>query len=65
MRIAIQITIRYTYFFFKELKGDLKELYKEVHTLASHYHWSENEILDLTRNKRKEYLELINNEEQD
>jgi len=33
--------------------------YDEVHTLASHYHWSEAEILDLPKQKRRRYLELI------
>jgi hypothetical protein len=35
-------------------------LYDEVHTLASHYHWSETEILDLPQAKRRLYLEKIN-----
>lgn len=34
--------------------------YHEIHTLASHYHWSEAEILDLPRSKRQRYLQLIN-----
>jgi hypothetical protein len=34
--------------------------YDEVHTLASHYHWSEAAILDLSRDKRRLYLGLIN-----
>lgn len=33
--------------------------YSEVHQLASHYHWSEDEILQLPRGKRKLYLKLI------
>ncbi len=33
--------------------------YDEIHTLASHYHWSEAEILDLPRTKRRRYLQLI------
>ncbi len=35
-------------------------LYNEVHTLASHYHWSEQAILDLPQVKRRLYLNLIN-----
>lgn len=31
----------------------------DVHMLASHYHWSENDILSLTRAKRQVYLKLI------
>jgi hypothetical protein len=34
--------------------------YDEIHTLASHYHWSEADILDLPRSKRRRYLQLIN-----
>jgi hypothetical protein len=33
--------------------------YDEIHTLASHYHWSESDILDLPRNRRRLYLNLI------
>jgi hypothetical protein len=34
-------------------------LYDEIHTLASHYHWSEADILDLPQAKRRRYLDLI------
>ncbi|NQV33161.1 MAG: hypothetical protein HQ515_10730 [Phycisphaeraceae bacterium] len=34
--------------------------YDEVHTLASHYHWSESAILDLPQARRRLYLDLIN-----
>lgn len=34
--------------------------YNEVHTLASHYHWSENAILDLPQSKRRLYIDMIN-----
>lgn len=34
--------------------------YDEVHMLASHYHWSEQAILDLPQVKRRLYLGLIN-----
>jgi len=33
--------------------------YDEVHTLASHYHWSEAAILDLPKARRRLYLEMI------
>ncbi len=33
--------------------------YDEIHTLASHYHWSEADILDLPQVKRRRYLDLI------
>ena len=34
-------------------------LYQEVHRIASVYHWSEHEILSLTRHRRQRYLALI------
>lgn len=34
-------------------------LYREVHVLALHYHWSESEILSLPRAKRQRYLGLL------
>jgi len=37
----------------------MQELYKEIHTLASRYHWSEKEILSMPTQKRKTYLKLI------
>ncbi|MEK6210285.1 MAG: hypothetical protein AABM64_07920 [Pseudomonadota bacterium] len=35
------------------------ELYREVHALALRYHWSEDEILQLSRERRRLYLDLI------
>jgi len=32
---------------------------REVHTLAMHYHWSEQEILQLPRPRRERYLQFI------
>nr|WP_320010940.1 hypothetical protein [uncultured Desulfobulbus sp.] len=34
-------------------------LLEEIHQLASHYHWSEREILDLPCSRRQRYLDLI------
>lgn len=39
---------------------DANLLYDEVHTLASHYHWSETDILDLPQARRRLYLRMIN-----
>ncbi len=36
-----------------------RHFYSEVHTLASHYHWSEAAILDLPKARRHLYLKLI------
>jgi hypothetical protein len=43
----------------EELAGDGEALFREVHTLASRYHWSEAEILSLTFRQRRRYLALI------
>lgn len=42
-----------------ELVQDLDRLYAEVHRIASHYHWSEAEILALPAERRRRYLALI------
>ncbi|MGH7775202.1 MAG: hypothetical protein ACREQA_23495 [Candidatus Binatia bacterium] len=49
-------------FFFGEMRtsGDL--LYREVHYLAYHYHWSEREIMQMTRDKRRRYIEVLADE---
>ncbi len=41
------------------LTGGLGDLYGEIHALASHYHWSEAEILGLPVDRRHTYLHLI------
>lgn len=46
-------------FFFGELHTSRDLLYREVHYLAFHYHWSEREILDLPRDKRRAYIEVL------
>jgi len=49
-------------FFFGELRtsGDL--LYREVHYLAFHYHWSEREIMEMTRERRRRYIDVLADE---
>ncbi|MBW2663680.1 MAG: hypothetical protein JRD93_17290 [Deltaproteobacteria bacterium] len=47
-------------FFIDEMKGNLNQLYQEVHFLAFYYKWSESDILSMTRKKRRNYLELLN-----
>jgi predicted RNA-binding Zn-ribbon protein involved in translation (DUF1610 family) len=42
-----------------ELAGSPEALFREVHAIASHYHWSEPEILALDIRRRRRYLELI------
>jgi len=42
-----------------EIRLRRPQLYREVHLLALHYHWSEREILGLTRDRRRTYLALL------
>lgn len=46
-------------FFFDEMRINSGQLLREVHTLAFYYHWSESEILSLTRGRRRAYLSLL------
>ncbi|HEV2851615.1 MAG TPA: hypothetical protein VHC97_02310 [Thermoanaerobaculia bacterium] len=46
-------------YFLGELGGDPARLFRQVHSLALHYHWSEPEILALTPRRRRVYLELL------
>ncbi len=43
----------------KEIGKDLDRLYREVHVLALHYHWSESEIMAMSTAKRRRYLKLL------
>jgi hypothetical protein len=47
-------------YFSRELARREERFYREVHTLAFHYHWSEEEIMRLTLRERNRYIELIN-----
>lgn len=42
-----------------EISRRSRHLFAEVHTLASVYHWSEREILAMTADRRRIYLDLI------
>lgn len=46
-------------FFFSEIKARAHALLREVHVLASFYHWSEAEILSIPEPRRKFYLDLV------
>nr|HMT28426.1 hypothetical protein [Bacteroidia bacterium] len=46
-------------FFMMKLKQERATLFSEVHCLAATYHWSQKEILELPRQVRKKYVELI------
>lgn len=45
----------------KEISFELQEVYSDVHILASHYHWDEKDILNMTPSKRNIYLTFIEN----
>lgn len=49
-------------FFFGELQTSRDLLYRQVHYLAYHYHWSEREILDMARDKRLAYIDVLADE---
>lgn len=46
-------------FLFGELAAHRDTLYREVHQLAFHYHWSESDILAMTAPRRRRYLDLL------
>ena len=46
-------------FFLTKLKQERPGLIREIHNIASQYHWSQQEILSLPRNLRKQYAALI------
>ena len=46
----------------QELQNESERLYREVHLLAFHYHWSLTEILGLTTQERRRFLSLLEQE---
>lgn len=48
-----------TSFCLHEMRTNGKQLLREVHALAFYYHWSEANILGLTRDRRRAYLSLL------
>lgn len=48
-----------TAFFLEEMKISAGQWLREVHTLAFYYHWSEADILSLTRDRRRAYLTAL------
>jgi hypothetical protein len=49
-------------FLLTRLKQGQKQVTLEIHRLAATYHWSHAEILDLPRNMRRRYVDLIESE---
>ncbi len=50
-------------FLYQEVKARLPHLYREIHQIASSYHWSEAEILAMSPKKRGVYLRMLAGEE--
>jgi len=46
-------------FLLREIAGARRQLYRQVHTLAWYYHWSEAEIMTLPFQKRQIYINLL------
>jgi len=46
----------------QELEAEVRHLYREVHLLAYHYHWSAAEILGMSIGKRRKFLRLLEEE---
>lgn len=51
-----------TAFFLQEMRIGAKRLLRETHLLAFYYHWSEAEILAMSRARRRAYLDLLGDE---
>lgn len=49
-------------FFFGEMRTSRDLLYREVHYLAYHYHWSEKEIMEMPKERRRTYIEVLADE---
>jgi hypothetical protein len=49
-------------YFIQELKAGMRSLYREVHSLAYHYHWSPTEILGMSAEMRRKFLVLLEEE---
>ena len=43
----------------QELEAEAQHLYREVHLLAYHYHWSATEILQMNTERRRKFLRLL------
>lgn len=46
----------------QELEAEAPHLYREVHLLAHHYHWSATEILHMSTERRRTFLRLLEEE---
>jgi len=41
------------------VSSQIGNIYTDIHTLAWYYHWGEEEILNMPRSRRQQYLALI------
>jgi len=46
------------------VKQELNQFFDQVHLLALMYHWSEKDILSLTRKRRMMYVRLLQREQE-
>lgn len=46
-------------YFFREISSRSVYLYKQIHTLALYYHWSETDIMSMPTERRLRYLKLL------
>lgn len=51
-----------TAFFLQEMRQSGRRLLKEAHVLAFYYHWTEPEILSLSRDRRRAYLAMLSDQ---
>lgn len=58
-RLPLEVLFDAGTFLLQELDEQAEQLLADVHTLALHYHWGEHEILDLPRERRARYLDLV------
>ncbi len=56
---GVETAIDFAAHFFAELLRNLQSIEREVHFLAWHYHWSERDILAMTRARRRRYVALL------
>lgn len=56
---AFSVTFDTGAYLLQEILARSSHLYREVHLLAYHYHWSEAEILGMTSVRRRRYLDLL------
>jgi len=55
-------SLDFSTFFLAEMKSSPLLLERDIHLLAWNYHWTEREVLSLTRKKRQRYVEMVNEE---